>query len=407
MHYFLIAGEASGDLHASRLIYSLKKRDPQARFTFIGGDRMAAATGTAPLVHYSKTAFMGFSEVIRHLGEIMKIMKQTLQWIKEARPDCLILIDYPGFNLKIAGKAKKWRRDLPVFYYISPKIWAWKSWRVKKIRRYVDRMFSILPFEKEWYRNHRYEIDYVGNPSLEEVDAWLAKPFAATDKTSWRPPLGKDGKEHEGQSLESSFRPDRPAFLEAHKLRDRNIIALLPGSRYGEIKNNLPVMLRAAERFPQCAPVIALAPGIDREFYSRFGRYLNFTTDTYALLSHARAALVTSGTATLETALFGVPQVVCYRANGSALSYRLMKSILNVRYVSLPNLITDNEIVPEMLLQYCTPELVGDKLEKLLGDTSERASMIGGYNVMRGRLASSGALAAPENTAAHIINALK
>lgn len=388
MHYFLIAGEASGDLHASRLINSLKARDPQARFTFIGGDKMAAAAGTAPLVHYSKTAFMGFSEVIRHLGDIMKIMKQTMQWIKEAKPGCLILVDYPGFNLKIAKKAKKWRRDLPVFYYISPKIWAWKSWRVRKIRKYVDRMFSILPFEKEWYRKHRYDIDYVGNPSLEEVDAWLSKPYYKA---------GEAANDH---------RPDRKAFLESHKLRDRNIIAILPGSRYGEIKNNLPVMLRAAERFPQCAPVIALAPGIDREFYNQFGKFLNFTTDTYALLSHARAALVTSGTATLETALFGVPQVVCYRANGSAISYHLMKSILSVKHVSLPNLIVDKEIVPEMLLQYCTPELVGDKLEKLLGETSERSEMLEGYGEMRGRLTSSGSLTAPENTSGHIMEAL-
>lgn len=388
MHYFLIAGEASGDLHASRLINSLKARDPQARFTFIGGDKMAAAAGTAPLVHYSKTAFMGFSEVIRHLGDIMKIMKQTMQWIKEAKPGCLILVDYPGFNLKIAKKAKKWRRDLPVFYYISPKIWAWKSWRVRKIRKYVDRMFSILPFEKEWYRKHRYDIDYVGNPSLEEVDAWLSKPYYKA---------GEAANDH---------RPDRKAFLESHKLRDRNIIAILPGSRYGEIKNNLPVMLRAAERFPQCAPVIALAPGIDREFYNQFGKFLNFTTDTYALLSHARAALVTSGTATLETALFGVPQVVCYRANGSAISYHLMKSILSVKHVSLPNLIVDKEIVPEMLLQYCTPELVGDKLEKLLGETSERKEMLEGYGEMRARLTSSGSLTAPENTSGLIMAAL-
>ncbi len=388
MHYFLIAGEASGDLHASRLINSLKARDPQACFTFIGGDKMAAAAGTAPLVHYSKTAFMGFSEVIRHLGDIMKIMKQTMQWIKEAKPGCLILVDYPGFNLKIAKKAKKWCRDLPVFYYISPKIWAWKSWRVRKIRKYVDRMFSILPFEKEWYRKHRYDIDYVGNPSLEEVDAWLSKPYYKA---------GEAANDH---------RPDRKAFLESHKLRDRNIIAILPGSRYGEIKNNLPVMLRAAERFPQCAPVIALAPGIDREFYNQFGKFLNFTTDTYALLSHARAALVTSGTATLETALFGVPQVVCYRANGSAISYHLMKSILSVKHVSLPNLIVDKEIVPEMLLQYCTPELVGDKLEKLLGETSERSEMLEGYGEMRGRLTSSGSLTAPENTSGLIMAAL-
>lgn len=388
MHYFLIAGEASGDLHASRLINSLKARDPQARFTFIGGDKMAAAAGTAPLVHYSKTAFMGFSEVIRHLGDIMKIMKQTMQWIKEAKPGCLILVDYPGFNLKIAKKAKKWRRDLPVFYYISPKIWAWKSWRVRKIRKYVDRMFSILPFEKEWYRKHRYDIDYVGNPSLEEVDAWLSKPYYKA---------GEAANDH---------RPDRKAFLESHKLRDRNIIAILPGSRYGEIKNNLPVMLRAAERFPQCAPVIALAPGIDREFYNQFGKFLNFTTDTYALLSHARAALVTSGTATLETALFGVPQVVCYRANGSAISYHLMKSILSVKHVSLPNLIVDKEIVPEMLLQYCTPELVGDKLKKLLGETSERKEMLEGYGEMRGRLTSSGSLTAPEKTAGLIVKSL-
>lgn len=384
MHYFLIAGEASGDLHASRLIKALKEKDAEARFTFIGGDKMAAEAGCKPIVHYSKTAFMGFSEVLRHLRQILRIMKETVGNIKQASPDALILVDYPGFNLKVAKKIKKLyareKRSLPIFYYISPKVWAWKKWRVKTIRRYVDRLFSILPFEVSFFKGYGYDTDYVGNPSQEEVDNYLASPH-----------------------------PDRSEFLTAHKLRDRKLIAILPGSRLGEIKNNLPIMLKAVERFPQYVAVIARAPGVDREYYNQFSSTpLNFTDDTYNLLCHATAAFVTSGTATLEAALFGVPQVVCYRANGSKISYNIMKSILSVKHVSLPNLIVDKEIIPEMLVHLCTVDNIGDKMAEIIGENSAgRIKQLEGYKEMRERLTVSETQSAPELAAQHIVDALK
>lgn len=356
MHYFIIAGEASGDLHAARLIEALRDVDAGARFTFLGGDLMAAAADTLPAIHYRDMAYMGFSEVLRHLPDVLGNLRRAKAVMKQARPDAFIAVDYPSFNLKVAKAAH--RAGIPVFYFISPKLWAWKSWRVKAMRRYVRRVLAIFPFEPQWYADHGFRADYVGNPSVAEIDAALVAA------------------------------PQRADFLRQHGLRDRPIIALLPGSRRGEVRANLPIMIEAAHRFPQYRAVIAGAPGLDDAFYEGLTGLPVLRGATYPLLRHACAALVTSGTATLEAALAGVPQVVCYRSNGSKLSYDIMKRILSVTHVSLPNIIAGKEIVPEMLLHQCTPGLVADRLAPLLRDTGERRAMLDAYDGMRATLGS-------------------
>ena len=356
MHYFMIAGEASGDLHGSHLIRALKRYDSEAVINFLGGDKMAAEAGSEPIIHYRDMAFMGFSEVLRNLGKVSGNLSRAKASLELASPDALILIDYPSFNLKIASRAAK--LGIPVYYYISPKIWAWKKWRVRDIRRLVRCVFCILPFEPEFYREHDYrQAVYVGNPSVAEIDADMAKAAP------------------------------REAFLNKHRLRDRALIALMPGSRRGEIRNNLPVMVAATDMFPQYRAVIIGAPGIDDSLYRECGSgnvpvvREESATD---VLVHCRAALVTSGTATLEAALAGIPQVVCYRANGSKLSYEIMSRVLDIEYVSLPNLIAGHEVVPEMLLHNCTAELVADKLGPLLRtDSAVRAAQLEGYAHVR------------------------
>ncbi len=376
MHYFIIAGEASGDLHASHLIAALRQRDPNAVITFFGGDLMAQAAGCPPLVHYKDMAYMGFSEVLRNIGKIGANLRTAKQAVEMAHPDCVILVDYPSFNLKVAAKAHA--LGIPVFYYISPKIWAWKKWRIRDIRRTVTKVFSILPFEPEFYRANGFDATYVGNPSVEEVDARLSHTASRTE------------------------------FLAEHKLRDRPLIALLPGSRKGEIRNNLPVMNLATDRFPQYRAVIVAAPGIDDDFYRANGAGnlpLIRTSSAVDVLVHCRGALVTSGTATLETALAGIPQVVTYRANGSKLSYDIMKRLLSVDYVSLPNLIVGREIVPERLLHTCTPDIVAETLAPLLRDGSPaREAQLEGYAEMRNRLGTTNAA---DTTAKMIIDSLR
>lgn len=363
MHYFLIAGEASGDLHASQLITALRSADPDARFTFLGGDLMAHAAGCSPVVHYREMAFMGFSEVIRHLPTVLRNLRRARRALRDARPDAFIPVDYPSFNLKVARTAAA--ENIPVYYFISPKLWAWKSWRVREIRRTVRRMLAIFPFEPQWYAARGFHADYVGNPSVAEVDTAIAAA------------------------------PNREEFLNRHSLRDRPIIALLPGSRRSEVRNNLPVMEAAARRFPQYRAVIAGAPGLDDAFYASLTRLPVVRHATFPLLRHARAALVTSGTATLETALAGVPQVVCYRSNGSRISYSIMERILKIRHVSLPNIIAGRTVVPEMLLHNCTPELVAAELTPLLRDgTAARTAQLQGYADIRALLGTSDAAAA-------------
>lgn len=371
MHYFIIAGEASGDLHGAALIEALKAKDGEARFSFLGGDRMSAAAGVPAIIHNREMAFMGFSEVLKHLGKIFGNMKTTRNELLSRHPDCVILIDYPSFNLKIAKTAHK--AGIPVYYYISPKIWAWKQWRIKDIRKYVDRMFSILPFEVEFYGKHNYKIDYVGNPSVEEIAGISAKL------------------------------PCREDFLQKHRLRDRQIVALLPGSRMGEIRCNLPVMVEAVRRFPQYRAVIAGAPDIADQVYAAYCDFPVVRDETYALLANSRAALVTSGTATLETALLRVPQVVVYRSNGSKLTYKIMRKLVKVDFVSLPNLIAGREIIPELLLHECTADNISEHLTHLLRDTDERRAQLDAYEEMSERLGKS---TAAETTATHILAAL-
>ncbi len=358
MRYFLIAGEASGDLHAGRLISALRTADKNAEFAFLGGDCMEKAAGVAPVIHYKRMAYMAFSEVLRHLSDILDNMKRAKEAISQFRPDAVILIDYPSFNLKIAKYAHS--KGIPVYYYISPKVWAWKEWRVKSIKKYVNKVFSILPFETEFFAGHDYKVDYVGNPTANEI----------------------------AEAMKSL--PPREEFFKSIGIDDsKPVVALLPGSRLGEIRNNLTLMVDAASRF-DVQMVVAGAPNVDRNFYESVKPGLNVVYDaTYPLLAYSEAALVTSGTATLETAAIGCPQVVCYRANGSRLSYNLFKHILKVRFVSLPNLIADKAVVPELLLHLCNADNIADHLKPLLSDTDTRRRMLEGYKTVNARLGST------------------
>ncbi len=366
MHYFLSAGEPSGDLHASVLIDELKRKDVEATFTFLGGDLMARAAGHAPVIHYSRMAFMGFSEVLRNLKTIGENFKMAKASLKGSGADALILVDYPSFNMKLAKYAKE--LGIPVFYYISPKVWAWKEWRVKGLRRYVDHILSILPFEVEYFKDKNVRVTYVGNPSKEEMELKLA---------------------HAGTKAD---------FIARHSLDpDRQLLALVPGSRRGEIRNNLPIMDAVARRNPSLQPVIAAAPGIPPEFYARYSSFPRIEGDTFRLMHFSEAALVTSGTATLECAIAGTPQVVCYRANGSKMSYNIMKHLIKAPFVSLPNLIADREVIPEMLVHLCTVDSVDAKLKAILEGMPGREKQLEGYRIMMSRLgegkAASGAAA--------------
>lgn len=366
MHYFLSAGEPSGDLHASVLIDELKKKDAEATFTFLGGDLMARAAGHAPVIHYSRMAFMGFSEVLRNLKTIGENFKMAKASLKGSGADALILVDYPSFNMKLAKYAKE--LGIPVFYYISPKVWAWKEWRVKGLRRYVDHILSILPFEVEYFKDKNVRVTYVGNPSKEEMELKLA---------------------HAGTKAD---------LIARHSLDpDRQLLALVPGSRRGEIRNNLPIMDAVARRNPSLQPVIAAAPGIPPEFYAQYSSFPRIEGDTFRLMHFSEAALVTSGTATLECAIAGTPQVVCYRANGSKLSYNIMKHLIKAPFVSLPNLIADREVIPEMLVHLCTVDSVDAKLKAILEGMPGREKQLEGYRIMMSRLgegkAASGAAA--------------
>lgn len=357
MKYFLIAGEASGDLHASHLIESIKQIDAEAEFRFLGGDLMAAQAGVQPIIHYRDMAYMGFADVVRHLGKILGFLGTARRSIDEWRPGHVILIDYPSFNLKVAKYAHN--LGIPVHYFISPKVWVWKEWRVKDIRRYVDHMYCILPFEPDWYQEHGYKATYVGNPTVQEV-AQASRDF-----------------------------PDFTRFIGKFGLSGKPIIALVPGSRVREIRDNLPLMLQAAARHPEYQPVIAGAPSIDDSLYRDVMGKMAVPVlrdATYPLVHHARAALVTSGTATLETALLGTPQVACYRFNGSKWSYNFYRRLLTGKYVTLPNLITDEPVIPELLMHLCTVDSIDRHLTALLGDTPERTAMLDGYRRLAERL---------------------
>lgn len=362
MKYYLIVGEASGDLHASNLMRALQHEDPQAEFRFFGGDLMKAVGGTC-VKHYRELAYMGFIPVLLHLRTIFRNMDYCKKDVEAWQPDVLILVDYPGFNLKIAEYIKQHTR-IPVYYYISPKIWAWKEYRIKNIKRDVDELFSILPFEVDFFKKHQYPVHYVGNPCVDAVDDFR-----------------KNGQETFSE------------FIAANGLENRPIIALLAGSRRQEIKDNLSRMIEAARSFPQYQFVVAGAPGIEPDFYKQ---YIDSSTkivfgQTYRLLQQAEAALVTSGTATLETALFRVPQVVCYYTAAGKLVSFLRRHILKVKYISLVNLIADCEVVTELVADGMTVANIKKELAKIVPGGSGRSLMLSEYDRLIAILGEPGA----------------
>ena len=365
MKYYLIVGEASGDLHASNLMSAIKSRDAHAEFRFFGGDLMTAVGGTC-VKHYREMAYMGFIPVLLHLRTIFKNMDLCKRDIVQWHPDVLILVDYPGFNLKIAEFIKK-ETDIPIYYYISPKIWAWKEYRIKNIKRDIDELFSILPFEVEFFAKHQYKINYVGNPCVDAVESFL-------------------------QTSQDSFEK----FATDNGLSNKPVVALLAGSRKQEIKDNLPKMLEAIKHLAKdCQFVLAGAPGIDPAYYQGFilkdvPLKIVFG-QTYRLLQQASVALVTSGTATLETALFRVPQVVCYHTPIGKVIAFLRRHILKVKYISLVNLVAGKEVVRELVADTMTVQNIRAEVDALLNDQSYRQAMLDNYDEMIRILGPSGA----------------
>ena len=362
MKYYLIVGEASGDLHASNLMKALKNEDPEADFRFFGGDLMRAVGGVC-VKHYKELAYMGFIPVLLHLRKIFANMSFCRRDIVEWKPDVLILVDYPGFNLQIARYIKQHTR-IPVYYYISPKLWAWKEYRIKNIKRDVDELFSILPFEVDFFAKYHYPVHYVGNPCVDSVAEFL--------------------------------RADRETcsdFILSNGLNDKPIIALLAGSRKQEIKDNLQRMVMVAGYFPQYQFVVAGAPGIDPAYYEPF-----LTSDvrvvfgqTYRLLRHSEAALVTSGTATLETALFRVPQVVCYYISFGRIVSFLRRLVLKVKYISLVNLIAGKAVVTELVADGMTVDNMVKELGLILKGAPGRERMLAEYDRLICLLGEEGA----------------
>lgn len=376
MKYFLIAGEASGDLHASNLMAALKEQDTEADFRFFGGDLMETVGGTL-IKHYREMAYMGFISVLLHLRTILSNMKTCEKEIKAYRPDVVILIDYPGFNLKIA-KFVKTQLGLPVYYYISPKIWAWKQYRIKDFRRYVDRMFCILPFETGFFKKLNYAVDYVGNPSVDSVAQFKEQQTALPD-----------------------------VFIKDEDLSGKPILALLAGSRKQEIKDNLPIMLEVAASFPEYEPVIAGAPGLEPEYYHQYigNRQTKIVFGkTYPLLQHSKVALVTSGTATLETSLFRVPQAVCYYVPAGALASFIFKHFFHTPYISLVNLIAGREVVQELFGARFSQQQIHDELHRIVHNDKYRNSMLEGYDEVIRLLGKPGA---SKRTAELIYHSLK
>ncbi len=363
MKYMVVAGEASGDLHASRLMEEIKALDSNADFRILGGDLMTQVAGRQPEIHIENMNVMGFTEVIRSLPTVLSNLKRAKALVREYRPDVLVLVDYPSFNLKLAEYAHK--LDIRVDWLIAPKVWAWKEWRIPKLKKYLTNLYSILPFETAYFKKHGMDVRYVGNPTVKEVEESLGHI------------------------------PPKKHFLERQGISDqRPIIAILPGSRRAEIRNNLPLMIEAAKKFPDYQYIIAAAPSVPEKFYRSIaqdtGLQLAFGA-THTLLKYSTAAIVTSGTATLETAVIGTPQVVCYRGNGSKITYGLMKKILKVKYVSLPNLIVGNSIVTELLLHNCTAERIARSLGPLLQPSPQRDWQLAGYRNMKKRLGTTDA----------------
>ena len=375
MKYYLIVGEASGELHASRLMAALKKKDPEAQFRFIGGDLMQAVGGER-VRHYREMAYMGFVPVLLHLRVIFRNMAMVKRDIVDWQPDVVILVDYAGFNLNIAHFLRQ-HTGIPAFYYISPKIWAWKEWRIKNIRRDVSEMFCILPFEVDFYeKKHHYPVHYVGNPTADEV-----------------------------RQFRKDYKEDFAQFARRWKLdAEKPIVALLAGSRKQEIKDNLPAMVAAVETLPPAyQAVLACAPSVESSYYDKIlGRCQGGSTirrvsnDTYPLLSHSTAALVTSGTATLETALFGVPQVVCYKTPLPHIIRFCFNHVIQCDYISLVNLIADKEVVPELLADRFSVANIHRELQAILPGQPNRNRQLQSYQEVWRCL---GDAVAPDNAA--------
>ena len=370
MKYYIIAGEASGDLHGSNLMKALYKEDPTADIRFWGGDLMQNVGGVL-VKHYRELAFMGFVEVLFHLKTILNNIKFCKKDISDFQPDVLVFIDYPGFNLRIAKWAKE--QSIKTHYYISPQIWAWKENRITEIKRDVDKMYVILPFEKDFYeKKHHYPVEFVGHPLIDAIHNHPAK--------------------------------DSIVFRTENQLNDKPIIAILPGSRKQEITKMLSVMLSVVKEFPDYQFVIAGAPSQEFSFYENFitNENIKFVSNkTYDLLSNATAALVTSGTATLETALFKVPEVVCYK--GSWISYQIAKRIITLKYISLVNLIMDEEVVTELIQGDCNTKRIREELKQIL-DTKYRQNLLKKYEELENKL---GGIGASEKTAKLIVGDLK
>lgn len=369
MKYYIIAGEASGDLHGSNLIKELHKLDPECQVRCWGGDKMQAA-GAQLVKHYRSLAFMGFVEVVSNLPTILKNLSFCKKDIQEYSPNVLILIDYPGFNLRIAQWAKT--QGIKVVYYISPQVWAWKESRVPKMMQNIDKMLVILPFEKDYFKNRfNWDVTYVGHPLVKVID----------DFKESKTPLSS--------------------------LDDKKIIALLPGSRKQEVRKKLPIMLRASKHFPNYQFVVAKAPSLENEFYQEmltsYPDVLSIEDGTYKLLSNAYAALVTSGTATLETALFGVPEIVCYK--GSNISYQIAKRLIKIKYISLVNLIMDKLVVTELIQHSLNEQNLSQELERILNDDTARSQIEDNYAQLKDLLSFGGN--ASKNAAMAVIEFLQ
>ncbi len=361
MKYYIIAGEASGDLHGANLISALKQQDDSAEFRFFGGDLMAERVGDKPVKHYKEMAFMGYLQVILNLSKISQNLKLCKKDILSYNPDVVVLIDYAGFNLKIAKFA--FTHKYKVYYYISPKIWAWKTYRIKQIKKYVNKMFTIMPFETDFYKSHNYEVDYVGNPINDAIANYTPKI--------------------------KSFHQ----FIEEYNFENKPIISILAGSRKQEIKLMLPTMVEVSKAFPNYQFIIAGAPGITTDFYNQIIQDTHIPiifNETYNILSNSKAALVTSGTATLETGLLQVPQVVCYRTSVSNFLYNIGRKFLKLDYISLVNLILDKEAVKEMVQQQFTTEHLIKELNLILNDDDYRTNMLTSYKELKNKVGDVG-----------------
>jgi len=357
--FYIISGEASGDLHGSNLIKAIKTIDSNTEFRAWGGDLMQN-NGATIVKHYKELAFMGFKEVLQNIRTIKKNFNFCYADIEKYKPDCVILIDYPGFNLRVAKYLKQ--RNYKIYYYISPQVWAWKQSRVKKIKQYIDKMFVILPFEKDFYAKFNYKVDFVGHPLLDVITEHLK------NKTIFE------------------------KFIDNHKLENKKIIAILPGSRKQEIKHKLPVMLSVVKYFNDYQFVIAAAPSIELDYYKEFTKNINvkiISGKTYELLQHSTAAIVTSGTATLETALFEIPEIVCYKAGN--LSYQLAKRLIKVKYISLVNLIMNKQVVKELIQSNLNTHNLKTELENILTNSNYRKNISEDYKKLKQILGGKGA----------------